>query len=134
MKSSHSIVFTIAPAVALLLAACASQPPADVTAQMARTQVVIEQAERNGVQERSLQEIEAAKRKFSEAQALLAKKDDDAAREAVRLAQQAEVDAQYASAKAQAERQKEATREVQQSLDALKQEATRNASPGGAVQ
>ena len=47
----------------------------------------------------------------------------------VRLAKEAEVDAQYAVAKAQADRQKAATAEVQKSLDALKNEAAKPAAP-----
>ncbi len=46
----------------------------------------------------------------------------------MRLAKQAEVDAQYTTAKAQAVRQQTSAREVQEGVQQLSQEAQRNAA------
>jgi hypothetical protein len=115
-----------------LLQACAYQRPADVTSQMARTEAVLQQAERSGVQEYALNEFQEARNKFAEAQRAYEKRNEDGDRKAMQLARQAEVDAQYATAKSQAVRQQNAAREVQQGVDALRNEATR-AAPASPV-
>ena len=61
-------------ALPLLLQACASHRPSEeVTAQMARTQAVLQQAERSGAARASLPELEQAKDKYARAQAELDK-------------------------------------------------------------
>ena len=94
---------TLALALPLwLLQACGTNPPAaDVTTQMARTEAVIQQADRSGVAVNSLPELQAAKDKYMQAKRELARKTSAGDDRALELAKQAEVDAQYASAKAQ---------------------------------
>ena len=126
---SHRIVLTVA--LPLLVAqACASYHPSDeVTAQMTRTEVLIQQADRSGVGVDSLPELQAAKDKYARAQASLAKQTDDGDRMALQLARQAELDTQYATARAQSTSESSAAKEVQNGVDALKKEADRNAAP-----
>jgi len=119
----------MAVALPLLMQGCATyRTPEQVTAQMARTEAVIEQADRSGVAVNSLPDLQKAKDKYAQAQVALEKKSDDGDRRALQLAQQAEVDAQYAAAKSQSTSQEEAAEQVQNGVATLKQEASRNAS------
>jgi predicted amidohydrolase len=125
---AHLTLLAVALPV-LLVQACASYRPAeDVTAQMARTEAILQQADRSGVAVNSLPELQAAKDKYAEAKRSLAKESQDGDRMALQLAKQAEVDAQYATAKAQNTSQQGAAREVQNGTQALKEEANRNAT------
>lgn len=112
----------------MALTACAYQRPEDVTAQMARTEAVLQQAEGSGAKENALPELQQAKDKYADAKLALRKDSESGDREAMRLAKEAEADAKYASAKAQASRQQDAAREVQQGVQALSEEAQRNAA------
>jgi hypothetical protein len=128
MRIRRSLVMASLPL--MLLQACASHRPDDeVTAQMARTGAVLQQAERSGAQVGALAEYQAARDKYLQAQRALEKDSEDGDQAAMRLAKQAEVDAQYASAKAQAQRQQNASQEVQQGVRELDNEAQRNATP-----
>lgn len=122
--------FVLALALPLLtIQACASYRPAeDVTAQMARTEAILQQAERSGVAVNSLPELQSARDKYAQAKQSLAKKSSEGDQKALQLAKQAEVDAQYATAKAQNTTQQSAAREVQSGTQALKDEANRNAT------
>ncbi len=132
MKSYRYVLAFGLPLMALQ--ACATyERPDEVTAQMARTEVVIQQADRSGVAVNSLPELQAAKDKYAEAKIALAKKSSDGDAAALRLARQAEVDAQYASAKAQTTTQQTAARDSQNGVDALREEANRNAATPSAT-
>lgn len=125
----HVSLMAFVLAMPLVLQGCAYQRPAEVTAQMARTESAIQQAEQAGAQEKSLSEYQGARDKFADAQEALAKKTKAGDRVAVSLAQQAQVDAQFAAAKAQSARQEEAAREVAEGVEALRDEASRPGSP-----
>jgi len=113
----------------LALQACATYKPSqETTSQMARTEAVIQQADRSGVAVNSLPELQSAKDKYAKAKLALEKKSSEGDREAMQLAKQAEVDAQYASAKAQADTQQAAARDAQQGVADVRQEASRNAA------
>lgn len=113
----------------LLMQACATYSPAqDVTAQMARTEAILQQADRSGVAVNSLPELQTARDKYAEAKRSLGKETSDGDRIALQLAKQAEVDAQYAMAKSQSTSQVNAAREVQNGTQALKDETTHNAA------
>jgi hypothetical protein len=117
----------------LLMQGCASHRQSEeVTAQMARTEVVLQQADRSNVAVNSLPELQKAKDKYAEAKIALEKNSDEGDRKALLLAKQAEVDAQYASARAQSTSQEDAAEQVQNGVETLKQEANRNAA-GSAV-
>lgn len=117
----------------LLMQGCASHRPSEeVTAQMARTQVVLQQADRSNVAVNSLPELQKAKDKYAEAKVALEKNSDEGDRQALMLARQAEVDAQYASARSQSTSQEDAAQQVQNGVETLREEANRNAA-GSAV-
>jgi hypothetical protein len=127
MKAYRSLLALGLPI--LVMQACASiHPSEEVTAQMARTEVVIQQANRSGVAVNSLPELQSAKDKYAQAKIALDKNSDEGDRQALQLAKQAEVDAQFASAKALAMTQEAAARDAQSGVAALKQEADRNAA------
>jgi predicted amidohydrolase len=113
---------------ALVMQACASHPGKEVQDQMARTEAVLDQADRSGVAVHALPELQAAKDKYAEAERLLEKESDEASQKALQLAKEAEVDAQYATAKARTKAQENTAREVQSGVDALRDEASRNAA------
>jgi ATPase subunit of ABC transporter with duplicated ATPase domains len=120
--------YVLAFAVPLLaLEGCAYQRSDEVTAQMARTEVVIQQADRSGVAVESLPQLQTAKDKYAKAKAELDRKSEEGDKNAVRLAKQAELDAQYASAHAQATKQENAAADSASGVQALRDEANRNA-------
>ena len=113
----------------LALQACATHEPSkEVSSQMARTEVVIQQADRSGVAVNSLPELQAAKDKYAKAKIALEKKSAEGDHEALTLAKQAEVDAQFASAKAQSTTQQTAASDAQKGVNDLRHEADRNAA------
>lgn len=119
----------LALSLPLLMQGCASHRPSEeVTSQMARTEVVLQQADRSNVAVNSLPDLQKAKDKYAEAKVALEQKSEEGDRKALLLAKQAEVDAQYASARAQSESQEQAAQEVQNGVEALKDEASRNRS------
>lgn len=110
----------------LMLQACATHKPSEeVTAQMARTEVVLQQATRSNVAVNSLPELEKAKDKFAQAKVALEKESDEGDRTALQLAKQAEVDAQFATAKAQTSTQQDSAREAAAGVEDLRTEAAR---------
>jgi LAS superfamily LD-carboxypeptidase LdcB len=119
-------IISIAVALPLMLQACASYHRSDeVTEQMARTQVLIQQADRSGVAVNSLPELQAAKDKYAQATTALEKKDREGDQKALQLAKQAELDVQFATAKAKSETQQSAARDAQKGVEDLRQEADR---------
>lgn len=102
---------------------CSTNPPADVVAQVTRTETSIAQAEQAGALQGALPELQRAKDKLAAAQQAFGKHDYDVT---LRLAQEAQLDAQYAAAKAQTAQAQKAAVDVQQSLDTLRQEASRS--------
>jgi LAS superfamily LD-carboxypeptidase LdcB len=127
MKTYQSTLLTLGLPL-LLLQACAYNRPEEVTAQMARTEATLQQAEQNGAAEKSLPELQSARDKFADAKKSLSKDSKEGDQNALVLAKQAQVDAQFATAKAQASRQQSATHDAQQGVNALRDEAARNAN------
>lgn len=119
------VALSIAASVSML-SGCTTNPPVDVTQQMTRAQTSIAQAEQAGASRGALPELQQAKDKQATAQQALDKGDYE---RALRLAEEAQLDAQYASAKAQSEQAQAAATEVQDSVKALRQEATRSTTP-----
>lgn len=122
--NSHGIAATsIGVAVLTLsLTGCSYQQSRESAAQVARTQSSIQQAEQSGAQDGALPELQSAKDKLAEAERELGKKNKESELRALRLTEQAEVDAQYAAAKAQTRKQQMAAQEVQNSIEALRRE------------
>ncbi len=127
MKAYRSVIAVALPLLALQ--ACASyETSREVTAQMARTEVVIQQADRSGVAVNSLPELQSAKDKYAEAKIAVAKKSTAGDNTALQLARQAEVDAQYATAKSQTTSHETAARDAQSGVETLRSETERNAA------
>jgi hypothetical protein len=108
------------------LAACASAPrPAPF---IAAGTASLEAARASGAAELAPEALDEARAKLQQARALaLAGRKEDA----VRLAQQAEVDAQLARAQAAAERSRRSATEVETVLQALQDELARHPAPPG---
>jgi hypothetical protein len=93
-------------AIALLLAGCANSAPP--RAELGAAGAAIDTAERSGAAERAPNELNSARMKYQGANAALRDADYD---RAARLAREADIDAQLATAKAEAEAARdEATR------------------------
>ena len=109
-----------------LCAACVYQRPPEVTAQIAKTESSLQQAEQSGATNDALPELQIARDKFADANRALDKRNKQGDREALHLAQQAQVDAQYAAAKAQTLQQAKAVEQVERGTDAVEREAQRD--------
>jgi Domain of unknown function (DUF4398) len=124
---SRQLLF-IAAVLPLVLQACAYNRPNEVTAQMARTEATLQQAEQSGASQHSLPELQSARDKYADAKDALKKNNQEGDEKALQLAKQAQVDAQFASAKAQTTRQVDAAQDAEKGVDALRDEASRNAN------
>ena len=111
----------------LLAAGCASGPDI-VDTGIARAEATIENASGTGAAEFASTELESAREKL--VQAKLAEEQGDEER-AARLAEEAEVDAQVAMARAELAEAEEAVREVREGTETLRRELQMNNVPGG---
>jgi hypothetical protein len=98
---------------------CSSVPNEEVEEQFTKTETSMTQAEQTGAQQRALTELQQAKDKLAEAKAAYEEGDEE---EALRLAEEAQVDAQYAAARSQAVQDQEAAANVQRGIDAVRQD------------
>lgn len=126
-RIAHWRVLCIALSTSLItLVGCASTPPQTLTEQLAKTDASIEQARQAGAAKGGLPELQTAIDKRARAQDALEQHKYDIA---MRMAQQAQVDAQYASRKSQADQAIRGATELQRSNEALRTEAQPNALP-----
>jgi predicted oxidoreductase len=102
---------------------CASDPPQSLKAQLAQTDTSIMQAEQSGAAQAGLPELQQAKDKRAKAQDAVKDRDYDVA---MRFAQQAQLDAQFASRKSEAERANRTAAEVRKGHETLREETERN--------
>ncbi|MDO9314856.1 MAG: DUF4398 domain-containing protein [Burkholderiaceae bacterium] len=117
------ILATLVASGALALTGCANAPsPAP---SMASTSASIEAARSAGAPELAAAELNEARSKLERARALAAAGDE---RGAIRLAEQADVDAQLARARAGSERSIRAVTELEASLQTLREEINRAAA------
>ena len=113
---------TAIPAVlgaALLATACASEPP---TAQLQAAQQAINDAERVEAGKYAADELSQARNKLGSANTAVESKDMD---QALRLAEEARVDAELASARTAAVKAQAVNDELQRGSDAVTEEAQR---------
>ncbi|WKB54282.1 DUF4398 domain-containing protein [Eleftheria terrae] len=116
----------LAAAAALALAGCASKTPVP-NEQMAVSQAAVDAAVSAGATQYAPVELNQARQKLDGAKNALRAEDAMTAR---RLAEQAEVDARTATAKANAEKSRKAVGEIEQSIRMLREEMARpNARP-----
>jgi chromosome segregation ATPase len=111
----------------LLLAACATRPPAPAE-EIASARSAVASAEDAGARDHAPVELREASRKLEQAMAARDREDYVAAR---RLAEQAEADARYAAVKARSERAQRAVSEVEQSIAELRAEIDRAMEENG---
>ncbi len=104
---------------------CATNAPAPTVA-MTRAETSIEQADQAGARRFDPGTLDSAKDKLTRAKAAAAKGDS---RSANRLAEESELDAELAAARGRSASAKAAAAEVSAALDALRVEATRQATP-----
>ena len=117
------ILATLVASGALALTGCANTPsPAPA---LASTSASIEAARSAGAPELAAVELNEARNKLERARALAAAGDE---RGAIRLAEQADVDAQLARARAGSERSVRAVTELEAGLQTLREEINRAAT------
>jgi ribosome-associated translation inhibitor RaiA len=109
-------------AVLLLMSACASvQPPP--TAELQAAELAVATAERGRVADYASTELSEARDKLTAARSAV---QEENMSQALRLAQQARVDAELASARADVAKAEAVNEEMQKSIDTLTQEMQRN--------
>lgn len=109
-----------------MLAGCASGPPPQTTADLARAHTMVAAAEQGGAQQYAAADLQSARDKAQQADKL-ASHDDSRADQ---LANEAAVDAELASARAQNAQAQHALGELHRSLRTLRNEEERNTSQG----
>jgi hypothetical protein len=107
----------------LALAGCAGQEPQQQTNEFFQAEAAITQAEQSGAQRFASRELNLARQQLDQARA--AREDGDLVL-AQRLANQAQVDAQLAAARAGNEEMQNAVQELRASLETLREEIRRN--------
>jgi hypothetical protein len=108
--------------LAALVAGCASSPRP--TAELTRAHTLIDQAEQSGAQQYAPADLKSARDKTGAAEAAADKRDTVAAQ---RLATEAALDAQLATARAEDAKAQRSARELNDSLDTLRSESARKA-------
>ncbi len=112
--------FLIAAAVSLLCVGCASGPRP--TEEITRARTLIEQAEKSGAQRYAAVELDSARNKLREADALAKQGENDTARA---RANEAAAAAELAVARTSSGEAQKSAEDVQKSTDALQRETTR---------
>ena len=112
--------FVAALGASMLLAGCASTPPP--TAALQSAQQAIDDAERVQANEHAPDVLSEARTKLASAKTAVDKKEMD---EAARLAEEARVDAELASARTAADKAKDANEEIRKGTQVLKDELQR---------
>lgn len=121
MRSGEGIL--IAACALGMLAGCAGEAERP-TAEVARANTLIEQAEKAGAQRYAAAELQQARDKLQEVDVAVKNGKEE---QALRLAQQASVDAELAAARATSGEAQRAAEEVERSTSTLQQEADRDA-------
>lgn len=104
--------------ISWLVVGCGSAPPKDVLSQ---AEVAIQNAERAGTSQYEPELLSSARTKLKRAN----KKADDDNEEARRMAEEAIVEANLATAKAEAAKEAKQADDMKKAIEALKQEASR---------
>jgi hypothetical protein len=120
MRAGTFSISTVA--IAAVLAGCASEPQRP-SADMARAQTLIQEADKGNTQQYAAAELQQAHDKLNEAERA---SKDGRNEEAERLAMQATLDAEYATAKARHVEAQKAAEELDRSLESLRQESARS--------
>lgn len=116
------LILTAAAAVGALVAGCASEPPRETTADLTRAHTLIAEAERGGAQEYAPADLQKARDEAQQADQLAGHGD---AKRADELANEATVDAQFATARASNGKAQHDLKDQQRTLDTLRIEEGR---------
>ena len=127
MTQHYSYHTTAGGAIALLMLASCTSSGERPDAAIGKAEASIESAEQSGARQYGAAELDTARSKLTLAK-VEAEQGDRA--EALRLAEQAALDAQFAGAKGQTGKSREAAAQLRDSTETLKQEA--NQPPAGA--
>jgi Domain of unknown function (DUF4398) len=122
---AHGRITFVAGLACVVLAACAAAPERPA-AELSRAQALVQTAEQQGAQEFAGAELERARGKLTQAEALA---DEGEGEQSLRLAQQAAIDAEVAAAKAAAGKSRKAADELDRSIETLRNEAARSQPP-----
>lgn len=123
-RTPSSLIAGCVMALVLFLGGCATtQPPSpQLTAALATANETVKQAREVDAQEFAPLELQTAERKLEAAQTAIAKKDNELAG---RLAKEAMVDAKLAEVKSRSAKTQASARELQKSIEALREEIAR---------
>jgi chromosome segregation ATPase len=111
---------------AMGLSSCAGKPPAATVSQVSQAELAVQQASKSKAPEYASVELYTAQEQLADAQEALRKKEYTQAR---RWAERALVNAQLAETKAESEQTRRTAAELRQSIEALRREAEKPASP-----
>jgi hypothetical protein len=121
IRSKQLVPLSVALALVVGMG-CASGPPEALKSQMVGTDTSIGQAEQAGAAQAALPELQQAKDKRAKAQAALDEKEYG---DAMNWARQAQLDAQFASRKAETARTAKSAQEIERGVDELEKETQR---------
>lgn len=119
--------FATVIAALALLGGCASTPEAPHQA-LARAEASIQNAEQSGARQYGTDELDAARQHLTQARAAVDREEMIAAE---RHAEKAAVDAELAAAMARNQKAQASVREINESIDILKEEIARNRALAG---
>lgn len=126
IKSCSLLRLSMIACIVLVIGACATtNVPAPDTSE---AEAMIKQAEEAGAQEYAPVELRNAREKVEQAKAYV---EQEKNAEALRMTQQASVDAELALIKARSAKAQEAVKQLQETIETLREEIERNQKQGG---
>jgi hypothetical protein len=126
MTSKKVLVHVLLLCGAMGLSSCAGKPPAATVSQVSQADLAVQQASKSKAPEYASLELYTAREQLAGAQDALHRKEYTEAR---RWAERALVNAQLAETKAESEQTRRTAAELRQSIEALRREAEKPASP-----
>jgi len=124
MNTTTRILTAVASVILLLLGACASTPDRPVE-QMTRAEAGIEAAEQAGARDFASDSLANARDNFSKAERASERGNREAA---IQYARQAELDAELATAETSRAKAAESLKEINDSIETLRQEVARDST------
>lgn len=121
-KKRISLWFAVMAVFGLVMGGCAPTNGALTTQKISQGDKAISEAKESNASLNAPADLNTAEGKLAQAKEALAKKDYG---KATRLAEQAQVDADYARAKTSSEKAKKMNEEMQKNIEALRQEIER---------
>jgi chromosome segregation ATPase len=126
MTGKKAVIQLLLLCGAMGLSSCAGKPPAATVSQVSQAELAVQQASKSKAPEYASVELYTAREQLASAQEALRQKEYTQAR---RWAERALVNAQLAETKAESEQTRRTAAELRQSIEALRREAEKPASP-----